>query len=115
MESCATPTRVTGGTVDKEIRGKELGIADCDFVAHGSASEVVRQFVDHLRGEHEIDMPDAKKILEDAVSEDDVDEGRISRGAWIVTQRLQDKLDIVPKIPQESWPPTEWLAGRREG
>jgi predicted small metal-binding protein len=89
-----------------KLDGKQLGIEGCDFVAEGTAGEVVRQFVDHLRDKHGIDMPDADQILQDEVSEEDVAEGRISRGAWIVTERLQDKLEIVPKGSSEPWPPT---------
>jgi len=90
----------------KKLDGKQLGVEGCDLVAEGTAGEVVRQFVDHLRDKHGIDMPDADRILQDEVSEEDVAEGRISRGAWIVTERLQDKLEIVPKGSSEPWPPT---------
>jgi predicted small metal-binding protein len=90
----------------EELRGTQLGIADCGFVAQGSPGEIVRRFVEHLRAEHEIDMPDVEEILKGKVGEDDVVKGKIDRGAWIVTQRLQEELDIRPPKSEEFWPPT---------
>ena len=90
----------------KKVHAAQLGIADCDFAAEGNAGEIVNQFVDHLRAEHGIDMPDAKRILEDKVDQDDVVAGRIDRAAWIVTQRLQEKLGISQSGTEKPWPPT---------
>ena len=83
------------------VTGRELGVADCDFEASGeTAGDVVREMVDHLRSEHDIDMPDADVILAGKVSEEPlaVDEP----GPALVVERLISKLDIMP--PEDSGP-----------
>ena len=47
-----------------EVSCNELGVIDCDYVARGmTPGEVLEKMVDHLRSEHDLDMPDAEEDL----------------------------------------------------
>jgi predicted small metal-binding protein len=74
----------------REIRcGEDLGIADCDFVARGEApGEIMHEMVEHLREEHDMDLPDAEAILQGDVDETDVDDK-----IWMVVRRLREDLE----------------------
>ena len=79
----------------KRIECIELGIKDCDFVAGGeTAGDVVREVVEHLRAEHDIDMPDADVILAGEVKEDPLE--TIDPAVALVVERLTEALNIVP-------------------
>lgn len=48
-----------------EINCSDLGIADCTYTAYGeTAGDAVEDMVEHLRAEHDLNMPDADEILE---------------------------------------------------
>jgi predicted small metal-binding protein len=82
----------------KKIECSELGIQDCDFTASGeTAGDVVEQVVQHLRDEHDIDMPDADVILEGKVKEDPL--ASVEPDVALVIQRLTEALNIMP--PEE--------------
>lgn len=85
-----------------EVRGEDLGIADCDFVAQGEdAKTVVDQMVAHLEDEHDIDMPDAEVILGDypdipnlIKTLERVFSGEPDEETQMVVRRLREALDI---------------------
>jgi predicted small metal-binding protein len=83
----------------------ELGIKDCDFVAEGeTAGDVVGEVVEHLRAEHDMDMPDADVILAG-----EVDEGplkMVSPAVKLVVTRLTEALNIVPAEEPETPKPS---------
>ena len=89
----------------KKIRGSDLGIEDCDFVATGeSAGDVVDEVVEHLRAEHDLDLPDADVILAGKLSRDPLE--IVDPAVALVVERLTEALDIVPaeegKLPEPS-------------
>jgi predicted small metal-binding protein len=91
--------------VTKRIECIELGIKDCDFVASGeTAGDVVREVVEHLRAEHDIDMPDADVILAGEVKEDPLE--LVDPAVKLVVERLTKALNIVPverpELPEPS-------------
>jgi predicted small metal-binding protein len=91
--------------VTKRIQCIELGIKDCDFVASGeTAGDVVREVVEHLRAEHDLDMPDADLIMAGEVKEDPF--GIVDPGVTLVVERLTKALDIVPVERPESPKPS---------
>ena len=48
-----------------QINCSDLGVADCTYTAYGETpGEAVEKIVQHLRREHNINMPDADQILE---------------------------------------------------
>jgi predicted small metal-binding protein len=85
-----------------EVRGADLGIADCDYVAEGEdAKAVVDQMAAHLEEEHGIEMPDADVVLGDYPNTADlllaVKEaftGGADRETQMVVQRLREELEI---------------------
>jgi predicted small metal-binding protein len=82
----------------KKIKCSELGVRDCDFVAKGeSAGEIVKEVVEHLRAEHDIDMPDTDAILAGEVGEDPVEV--VDKNVALIVKRLTTALNIVP--PEE--------------
>jgi predicted small metal-binding protein len=86
----------------KKIKCSELGIRDCDFVAKGeSPGEIVKEVVEHLRAEHDIDMPDTDTILAGEVGEEFTEV--IGEEVTLIVERLTTALNIVP--PEESEPP----------
>lgn len=89
----------------KRLACKQLGVIGCDFSASGeSAGDIVRQVVEHLRAEHDMDMPDPEIILEGETMEDPLD--MVEPGSALVVQRLKEALNIVqPKNPKISRPP----------
>jgi predicted small metal-binding protein len=104
----AVPRR---GAQNKEERGmkkiecSELGIEDCDFVAKGeTAGDVVKEAVEHLRAEHDVDMPDADVILAGKVSQDPLE--MVDPAVALVVQRLTDALNIVPAEGAETPKPS---------
>lgn len=79
----------------RKIECRELGIKDCDFVAKGeTAGDIVREVVEHLRAEHDIDMPDADVILAGEVDQDPFK--MVDRATALVVQRLVEALNIAP-------------------
>jgi predicted small metal-binding protein len=89
----------------KMVEGSNLGIKDCGFVAKGeSAGDVVEQIVEHLRAEHDLDMPDADVILGGELSRDPLE--IVDPAVALIVERLTEALDIVPaeegKLPEPS-------------
>ena len=85
----------------KEIKGGDLGVVDCDYVARGEdAKAVVEDMVAHLEEEHDIDMPDPEVILDPDRKEGvltkiaDALAGGRDRGTELLIQRLRTALDI---------------------
>ena len=86
----------------KKIKCSELGVRDCDFVAKGeSPGEIVKEVVEHLRAEHDIDMPDTDTILAGEVGEEFTEV--IGEEVTLIVERLTTALNVVP--PEESEPP----------
>ena len=82
----------------KKIKCSELGIRDCDFVAKGeTAGQIVKEVVEHLRAEHDIDMPDTDVILEGKVAEEPLEV--VDEDVSLILERLTTALNIVP--PEE--------------
>jgi predicted small metal-binding protein len=91
--------------MSKEIKCSDLGIEDCDFAAQGeTAGEVVKEVVEHLRAEHDVDMPDADAILAGEVSQDS--RGLVDPDARLVVERLTEALNIVPAEGAETPKPS---------
>jgi predicted small metal-binding protein len=89
----------------KKIECSDLRIKDCDFVAKGeTAGDVVEKVVEHLRAEHDLDMPDADAILAGKLSHDSLE--IVEPAVALVVERLTEALDIVPaegaEIPKPS-------------
>jgi predicted small metal-binding protein len=83
-----------------KIKCSELGVKDCDFVAKGeTAGDVVKQVVDHLRAEHDIDMPDADTIMDGELKEEPLE--MVDPDVKVVAERLTAALDIVPSEEAE--------------
>jgi predicted small metal-binding protein len=81
------------------VSGADLGIANCDFVAEGETpADVVAQMVDHLRSEHDIDMPDTETIMSDDFDLDMLFKDR-DEGARLVVDRLREELNVTPSEP----------------
>lgn len=85
----------------KEIKGGDLGVVDCDYVARGKdAKAVVEDMVAHLEEEHDISMPDPEVILDPDRKEGvlnrvaDALTGGRDRGTELLVQRLRTALDI---------------------
>jgi predicted small metal-binding protein len=77
---------------------EDLGIKDCECVARGeTAGSVVEEIVEHLRDEHDLDLPDAEAILTGTIDEKYVIEGPMDPGTRMVLERLQEKLGLQPK------------------
>lgn len=81
-----------------KIKCSELGIRDCDFVARGeTAGQIVKEVVEHLRTEHDIDMPDTDVILAGEVAEEPLKV--VDEDVSLILERLTTALNIVP--PEE--------------
>jgi predicted small metal-binding protein len=79
----------------KEVSCNQLGIKDCDFVAKGDAAgDVVKTMVEHIRSEHDIEMPDTDVILEGEVIEDPTEAVKPDR--TLIVKRLKETLNIAP-------------------
>lgn len=79
----------------KRVECSELGVKDCDFAVSGeTAGDVVKQVVEHLRAEHDMDMPAADVILAGKMRDDPVE--MVDPAAALVVTRLKEALNIVP-------------------
>lgn len=91
--------------MSKKIKCSELGFQNCDFVAEGeTAGEVVREIVEHLRSEHDIDMPDPEVILKGKMTEGPFEQA--DKVTKLVITRLSEKLniDVSPEDPKPPKP-----------
>jgi predicted small metal-binding protein len=85
----------------KRISCSELGISDCDYTASGEAAgDLVKEVVEHLRKEHDLDMPDADVIMAGEVKEDPLD--LVDPAVVLVVERLIEALNIVPPMGPKS-------------
>jgi predicted small metal-binding protein len=76
---------------------KELAVKDCDLVAEGEApADIVEQVVEHLQGEHGIDMPDVDAILTGITTGDELVASGFDKVAIVIVERLREKLGIEP-------------------
>lgn len=96
-----------------ELRGKDLGVADCDWAALGETPvDVVQQMVAHLRQEHQIEMPSAEAILEGKATEEPMLEGT-DETVRLIVERLHAELDMPSPEPRsESQPAVRQVTGR---
>lgn len=79
----------------KEVKLSELGIEGCNFTAKGeTAGDVVKIAVEHLRSDHDMDMPDAKTILTGELTKDPLEP--VDPAITLIVERLLNSLDIVP-------------------
>ena len=92
----------------KQITCSEIGIAGCDFSTSGAAAgDAVEAMVDHIRNEHNIDMPDVEVVMTGNVKEDWLDV--VDPAAELAVRRLTEALNIVhaeePKVqmPAGAW------------
>jgi len=91
--------------VTERIACAELGIEDCDFVVSGeTVGDVVGEVVEHLRAEHDIDMPDADMIMADELKNEPLE--MVDPEVKIVVERLTEALDIVPAEEPEAPKPS---------
>ncbi len=89
--------------MSKKIKCKELGFQGCDFIAEGMTSgDVVKEIVEHLKNEHDINMPDADVILKGRMSDNPFTP--VDKATELVIERLTEKLNI--NMPDGSEPPT---------
>jgi predicted small metal-binding protein len=89
--------------MSKKIKCSELGFQNCDFVAEGeTAGDVVREIVEHLRSEHDIDLPDAEVILKGKMTESLFEQA--DKATQLVITRLTEKLNI-DSSPEDPKPP----------
>lgn len=82
------------------VRGSDdLGVVGCDYVATGeSPGDVAQDMIEHLRSEHDVDMPDADRVTSDEEIETS------TAGAHVIVKRLRNALDIsgvVTTVDQE--------------
>ena len=90
--------------MSKKIKCSELGIQNCDFVAEGETSgDVVREIVEHIRSEHDIDLPDAEVILKGKITDGPFEQA--DRATELVITRLREKLNIESS-DEDPKPPT---------
>lgn len=76
-----------------KIKGSDLGVKNCDFVAAGETpQDVVEQMVTHLREEHDIRMPDEDVILTGGEGEWEAQEE--DAGAAVIVKRLREALEL---------------------
>lgn len=96
-----------------ELSGKDLGIADCDWSASGETpADVVRQVVEHLRQEHDIDMPSAEAIIEGKATEEPIMKSA-DETVRLVVRRLHADLDLPsPDTGTETRPAVRKVTGR---
>ncbi len=88
------------------IRGSELGVAGCDFVAEGETpGDAVEKMVEHLESEHDIDMPEPSIIMEDSTAMEDIEDRKLDEflgddvrhadeGAMIIVKRMRELLNF---------------------
>lgn len=75
----------------KELRCSELTVADCDYVARGETTgDVLEDIIEHLDEEHDVELPDAEDIIDDAVDEDELD-----GEARVIVNRIQERMAIA--------------------
>ena len=82
-----------------EIHCKEdLRVEGCDRVFRGETPiAVVEEIVQHLRDEHDLELPDADAIVEGKVDAASILEGPMDPGAQVVLERLREKLGLQPR------------------
>lgn len=92
-----------------EISCDALGIVGCHRTFRGeTAGDVVDQVSDHLRSEHDIDLPDRDVILrsDEGIDVDAMADRILSMGyskkAVLVMRRLRELLDV--RAPEEGEP-----------
>ena len=67
----------------------DLGVVDCEYVASGeTAGDAAQDMIEHLRSEHDVDMPDADVVT----SDDDIEAP--SSDAQVIIERLRDVLNV---------------------
>lgn len=77
-----------------ELSGQDLGIANCDWSATGETpADVIEQMVNHLRQEHDIDMPKTETIMEGRATDDPIMEDVDDRVRLII-RRIHAELDM---------------------
>lgn len=90
--------------------GEDLGIAGCEYVASGETpGDVVRDVKEHLKDEHNVDLPETEAILEGREFDETVIGA--SEDANIIVRRLREALavggdeDVSSDEPGTSVPP----------
>jgi predicted small metal-binding protein len=75
----------------KKVRcEQDLGVVNCDLVVEGDdPGEVAAEYVEHLRDEHDMDMPDAETITNEEMDIEDLG-GEVRT----VVRRLREALGI---------------------
>ena len=78
-----------------QISCSDLGIQGCNFSATGETpGQVIREVVEHVQAEHNINLPDTNTILDGKIQVDYF--GGNDPGAEIIVKRLIEKLDTYP-------------------
>jgi len=92
-----------------KLTGADINVSGCSFTAEAdTAGEVLRRMVEHLRSEHDIQLPDPETILGW-----DEDETQLDRGARLALRRMRERLGLTkkgldePKMDPIQVPPIE--------
>jgi len=76
----------------KQIKCKDLGFEGCQFRTRGATAEaVLQEIVEHLRAEHDVDVPDADVVLEALLEDGELE---VDEEVRPIVQHLFSKLDI---------------------
>jgi predicted small metal-binding protein len=89
-----------------EVHGKDLGVSGCIYNARGeTAEDVMGDMFEHLRKDHDMDMPTVEEVLEDKTAPEKaldlyrggVVEGGLppDEGVRLVISRLMERLDLA--------------------
>lgn len=71
----------------------DLGVTDCEYVASGeTAGDAAQEMIEHLRSEHDVDMPDADVVTSDVNIE------ASTSAAQVIIKRLRDVLDVPGSV-----------------
>ena len=86
-----------------KIGCRELGILDCSFTANGEDTrQVAEQMIEHLRSQHQIEMPDVEYVL-DTIKWDRLTETNFGRWNQVETPirvRLGFPVAMRTPVPQ---------------
>jgi hypothetical protein len=76
-----------------KLSGEDINVSGCTYTAEGeTAGEVLRATVEHLKQEHDMDLPDAGLILRNEVEENGLD-----HGTRLVLKRIRERLQLTDK------------------
>lgn len=90
------------------LSDRELGIANCDYVATGeTVGDVVEDMVEHLEDEHDVDMPSVESILDAEGSMHIADLGLdfdLSEEAALLVRRIRTEMNLIDEETGDDTP-----------